>query len=98
VADCPKIKQPPKLKKLEGLHPVLLTLSVLPTCLCDHAEIRQYVARQVFWLPRPFSSLPIPLMLKSGSQRLNRFPFHFKKGGVTAAGPLPVFTGFPIKP
>jgi hypothetical protein len=83
---------------LEGLHPVYLTLSDLPIHFCDHAEARQYGVRQVFWLPRLFSSLPIPLMRKSGQQKPNRFPFFFEKEGVTAAGPLPVYTGFPIKP
>jgi hypothetical protein len=29
---------------------------------------------------------------------LKGFLFLLKKGGVTAAGPLPAFTGFPIKP
>lgn len=55
-------------------------------------------ARQVFWLPRLSGSLPISLMRESGVQKPNRFPFLFEKGGVTAAGPLPVYTGFPIKP
>jgi hypothetical protein len=83
---------------LEGLHPVHLTLSGLPISLCDHAEARQYGLRQVFWLPRPSSSLPLPLIRESGKLKPNRFPFFFEKGGVTAAGPLPVRTGFPIKP
>jgi hypothetical protein len=51
--------------------------------------------RQVFWLSRLCSGLPIIRMNNSGINVLQRFP---KKGGITAAGPLPIFTGFPIKP
>jgi len=56
------------------------------------------MARQVFWLPRPFSNLPIPIDRNSGLRGRKGSLFVFnKKSGVTAAGPLPVLTGFPIK-
>jgi hypothetical protein len=46
------------------------------------------MSRQVFWLPRLFSSLPIPLVRKSGSQRLYKFPSGEGRGysGGTAPG------------
>ena len=54
--------------------------------------------RQVFWLPRPFSNLPITINRNSGYLRLKGSLHAFwRKSGVTAAGPLPIFTGFPIK-
>jgi hypothetical protein len=55
-------------------------------------------SRQVFWLHRPTSGLPtakssaaVTILLLIG------FPVRCKgQGGVTAAGPLPFFTEFPI--
>ena len=56
------------------------------------------MARQVFWLPRPFSDLPISLQRNSGTQGWAGSLLSSEKGGATAAGPLPILTGFPIKP
>ena len=55
-----------------------------------------FLFRQVFWLSRPFSGLPIP-GLEQWHTRLKGFPYPFGKGGTTAAGPSPILTGFPIK-
>ena len=41
------------------------------------------------------SGLPIALEDNSGAHRLQGFPFH-ETGGITAAGPSPIFTVFPI--
>ena len=54
-------------------------------------------ARQVFWLPRSPGDLPIPLSRNSGHSGPGEFPGAWHRGGVTAAGPPPIFTGFPIK-
>ena len=56
------------------------------------------LVRQVFWLPRPFSDLPIPMIRNSGvCGYMGPLFCKAEKSGVTAAGPLPVLTGFPIK-
>ena len=64
-----------------------------------HARFVEHAFRwQVFWLPRPSSDLPIPMHWNSGTKMLKEFPFPQREDGVTAAGPLPSLTGFPIKP
>ena len=59
---------------------------------------QRQMARQVFWLPRPFSNLPIPIGRNSGIVWLEGASSRSDaKSRVTAAGPLPIYTGFPIK-
>lgn len=36
--------------------------------------------QQVFWLPRPFSDLPIPMYWNSGIEMLKGFPSLLRKG------------------
>ena len=111
--------------RLEGLHPVFLTLSAFRLLPASHGIGPS--PRQVFWLPRPFGSLPVTMLRNSGVQRPKGFPARgFRRlntaaaavltadclskrpvgsinhqtwceGRVTAAGPLPTQTGFPIK-
>ena len=111
--------------RLEGLHPVFLTLSGSRFLPASHGIGPS--PGQVFWLPRPFGSLPVTMLRNSGVQRPKGFPacrfgwlntaaatvltaaFLSKRpvgsinnqtlceGRVTAAGPLPNLTGFPIK-
>jgi hypothetical protein len=72
--------------------------TVLVSTTLAREDVRGGVLWQVFWLPHPSSGLPIPGHQNSGTNMLERFPFQTEKGGVTAAGPLPIPTGFPIKP
>jgi hypothetical protein len=58
-------KKPFKRLLLEGLHPVYLTLFYEMLDLCRPQSYGK-LARQVFWLPRPFSNLPIPIDRNSG--------------------------------
>jgi len=57
----------------------------------------RYSARQVFWLPLSSGDLPIPLIRNSGHPGPAEFPGNGRQGRVTAAGPPPIHTGFPIK-
>jgi hypothetical protein len=42
----------------------------------QHARLTEhYFLWQVFWLPRPFSDLPIPSHWNSGTKMLKEFPF-----------------------
>jgi hypothetical protein len=50
---------------------------------------------QVFWLPRPFSDLPIPIHWNSGTKMLKEFPFLQRKGRGYSGGPAPEFNGIP---
>jgi hypothetical protein len=60
-----EIKKPFKRVLLEGLHPVFLALFYQTLGLCCPQSFGK-LARQVFWLPRPFSNLPIPIDRNSG--------------------------------
>lgn len=66
------------------------------------------LSRQVFWLPFLPGGLPVLQLIEVNNTMSNalsqtvarvaeRFPFHNEKERVTAAGPSPSFTGFPIK-
>ena len=67
-------KSPSCLCSHEGLHPAYLTLLCCRARLCSVAA--RHLPRQVFWLPRLFSYLPIAIHRNSGVPRLKRFPFH----------------------
>jgi hypothetical protein len=69
------IKKPFKLGRLEGLHPVYLALIfLLPYSVPTQNDGSK--PRQVFWLPRPSSDLPIPIIQNSGIVLPEEFPFH----------------------
>ena len=50
---------------------------------------------QVFWLPRPFSDLPIPIDRNSG-MNAKRVPFLDRKRQGYSGGPAPDFNGIPL--
>jgi hypothetical protein len=53
--------------------------------------------RQVFWLNSLFDGLPIQTAMNSGEGcQKESFSVHPESASVTAAGPLPIYTGFPI--
>lgn len=73
--------------------------SVIVSTTPAREDVRHGVWWQVFWLPCPLSDLPIRRSSEQWHKKMLReFPFPKKKGRVTAAGPLPILTGFPIKP
>jgi hypothetical protein len=53
-------------------------------------------SRQVFWLPRPFSNLPITINRNSGELRLKEFLSCLnQKGRGYSGGTAPAFHGIP---
>lgn len=80
--------------RLEGLHPDFFTHSLSPDAnRVGHSGQR---ARQVFWLPPRGRRLPI-----NETVALCRCGYRTKacvRLKVTAAGPLPIPTGFPLAP
>ena len=97
------IKKAPQAIMPEGLHPVSWPL-------CDPASVRCRTARnrskrQAGLLAYPTLQRPSHLAeARQWHTRLPRFFFRIesrpirRKVGFTAAGPLPILTGFPIKP
>jgi hypothetical protein len=82
-----KTKKPFKHTLLEGLYPAIGP-NKLPYCLLPQDTAMH---RQVFWLYGSSSFLLLPTLLKQCSGLLQI------SSPITAAGPLPIFTGFPFK-
>jgi len=79
---------------LEGLHPVFFTLLML--LHTRHPQKNSNTPRQVFWLPRPFSCLPIAMVRDSGDFRLKGFLFlNKRKRRGHSGGTTPDFHGIP---
>ena len=92
-----KRKKTPSSACLKGLHPVSWPIRCLNT---------SSVRRRAIGVAKA-GLLTLPLLRRpshfNGSKQWpwvsKRFPSCSKKGlGITAAGPFPIFTGFPIKP
>jgi len=81
-----KTKKPFKHTLLEGLYPAIGP-NKLPYCLLPQDTAMH---RQVFWLYGSSSFLLLPTLLKQCSGLLQI------SSPITAAGPLPIFTGFPF--
>ena len=85
----------------EGLHPVFLTLAYLAPEFRVTAE-RQAFVKAGLLTPPPFWPPSHPNSLRQWQTTAKRVPSRPDLGGdedgVTAAGPLPISTGFPIKP
>mgnify|MGYP000365612353 CR=1 FL=1 len=89
-----RIKKALQAYRLEGLHPAFLALYVVESRLplsIMRRKGRTRSARQVFWLPDPSTSRPFPQGASPQWMCQVSSP-------VTAAGPLPNCTGFPIEP
>jgi hypothetical protein len=70
-------------------------LIIAPFPLCYRKD-RVTFLRQVFWLPRPFSGLPIPIIRDSDTQRLKGFSFQqWQKEQGYSGGTAPEFNGIP---
>jgi hypothetical protein len=89
-------KSPSILKQIEGLHPVYLTLfteSATPLSLRKGTAVFSGRSSDS---PAFLAAFPFRI---AGTVAIvaKKVPFLLKVG-ITAAGPLPIFTGFPIKP
>jgi hypothetical protein len=89
-------KKPFKLLILEGLHPAFLALSDYVSV--SVASQRINVSKAGLLTPPPVRRPSHLVTTKQWQTRRNGFLFAIRKGGVTAAGPFPIFTGFPIMP
>ena len=91
------IKKPFKQFYLKGCTQLSWPSNLVNQSCLPRKDMVEHV-RQVFWLPRLLSGLPISLRRNSGAPGRAGLLSLREKGGVTAAGPLPIHTGFPIKP
>ena len=86
-----KTKPPAFLKGSRGIK----ADNLYPHHLFPRRLVREVIFRQIFWLSRSLLAFPVMYKWRSSVETMNSAIVEI---GITAAGPLRYYTGFPIKP